>query len=251
MMSSLCQFHDPFGIQETSIVHPVRQEILHILKKEGQATVSELAGHLQLAPVSVRHHLDLLIGDNLVCTTHVRRRSGAGRPQQLYTLTPEAEVHFPNNYRQLADGSLNALKQVLPANALLAIMEDMARNTAAQAVDDIHKLSLAQRIEAVAAFLNEQGYMAEYEIDSDLAEVYLHTCNCPYSELSMVHPELCHMDHTLISELTGMRLERTAHIPLGDTRCTYRLDCNAIFDEETIPDSAELLAPAIPHGAEV
>jgi predicted ArsR family transcriptional regulator len=232
-------------------VHPVRQEILYILKKQGQATVSELAAHLEMAPVSVRHHLDLLIGDNLVCSTRVRRRSGAGRPQQLYALTPEAEAHFPNNYRQLANDTLYALKQTLPAQALQTIMEEMAHTTAAQAAMNFSEMTGVQRIEAVVAFLNQLGYMAEYKVDEERNVIYLHTCNCPYSELAATHPELCHMDHTLISELTGMAPERIAHIPLGDRRCTYRLPREPLAREETNTEPADLLSPAIPHGIEV
>jgi len=221
-------------------VHPVRQEILNQLKKQGHATVGELAAHLEMAPVSVRHHLDLLIGDDLVCTPRVRRRAGAGRPQQVYTLTPNAKSHFPNNYRQLADGSLRALKQVLSSEAIAGVMENLAKTTAARAPAGLTESTGAQRLQAVVDFLNEQGYMAEWtanEADSSM----LHTCNCPYNDLVEMHPELCHMDHALISELTGATCERIAHIAVGDTRCTYRL-------LHAHPTPRPLLIPTVTHG---
>ena len=202
-------------------VHPVRQSILEILKRDGYATVAELAEKLEMAPVSVRHHIDLLIGDNLVCTPRVRRGAGAGRPKRVYTLTPEADAYFPKNYRQLADDSLRALKRALSTEQLLAVMSELASRTAAQAPAELRSLPPDQRVEAMTRFLSDQGYMAECEIDGDTA--LLHTCNCPYVELATPHRELCHMDLCLMNELSGLELQRIAHIIDGDARCSYRL----------------------------
>lgn len=214
-------------------MHPVRQKILEILKRNHHATVVELAEELDMAPVSVRHHLDLLIGDNLVCTPRVRRGTGAGRPKRMYALTPHAASHFPNNYRQLADDSLNALKQLVSEEQVLGVMRNLAGRMASQVPDDLDTLSPPERIEVVVRFLSEQGFMAGYEVSGN--EVLLHTCNCPYAQLAGSHPELCHMDLQLISELTGLEPQRIAHIVEGDGRCTYRLNVNDNTQFQDIP----------------
>ena len=54
-------------------MHSVRQSILEILKESGTATVADLAERLEMAPVSVRHHLDILQGDNLIRVGRVER----------------------------------------------------------------------------------------------------------------------------------------------------------------------------------
>ena len=222
-------------------MHPVRQKILEILKRQRHATVAELAKELDMAPVSVRHHLDLLIGDNLVCTPRVRRGSGAGRPKRVYALTPEAAAYFPNNYRQLADDSLSALKQLLSEEQLLGVMRALASRTAALAPADLETLPLSDRIEVIARFLSEQGFMAEFEMNGN--DIFLHTCNCPYAQLAASHPELCQMDLQLIGDLTGLEPHRVAHIAEGDGRCTYRLETN-----ETMPLQDAPLLIAIPVG---
>lgn len=222
-------------------MHPVRQKILEILKRQRHATVAELAKELDMAPVSVRHHLDLLIGDNLVCTPRVRRGSGAGRPKRVYALTPEAAAYFPNNYRQLADDSLSALKQLLSEEQLLGVMRALASRTAALAPADLETLPLSDRIEVIARFLSEQGFMAEFEMNGN--DIFLHTCNCPYAQLAASHPELCQMDLQLIGDLTGLEPQRIAHIAEGDGRCTYRLETN-----ETMPLQDAPLLIAIPVG---
>jgi predicted ArsR family transcriptional regulator len=50
-------------------VQPIRRRIAEILKEQGTATVAELADQLGIAQVSVRHHLDILIGEDLVQAT--------------------------------------------------------------------------------------------------------------------------------------------------------------------------------------
>lgn len=202
-------------------VHPIRRTILEILKREESATVNDLAESLEMAPVSVRHHLDLLISDGLVATPRVQRNAGAGRPQQIYALTPEADAYFPNRYRELANDALAALKQTLPPDALLTTMRDFAHRTALRISPDLNTLPSAQRLVITISLLNDLGYMAGYETGD--GNVVLHTCNCPYGDLAGEHQELCHMDLSLVGELTGLEAERIHHIASGDGRCSYRL----------------------------
>lgn len=222
-------------------MHPTRKTILEILKRQGYATVSEIADRLELAPVSVRHHLDLLIGDGVVYTPRVRRTPGAGRPRQVYALTAEADEYFPNNYRQLADDGLAALKQALSPEQLQAVLREMAERTAAQMPAPAEAESDAERLVSVARFLSEQGYMAGF--DEEEGDLILHTCNCPYASLVDPHTELCIMDLMLVSELMGQPAERIAHIAKGDNRCSYRFCLDENRPAQTIP----LVMPAMPE----
>ncbi len=208
-------------------MHPVRQKILEYLKRHGQATVTELADHLELAPVSVRHHLDLLIGDNLVETSRVRRQAGAGRPTRLYALTDQADSLFPNNYQQLARESLHILKRTLSPEQFTEVMTELAHKAADRAPGGLEALPSAERLQATIQFLNEEGYMAFCECEQD--EIFLHTCHCPYKDLVSDHPEICQIDYVLIRRLTGMTPLRVSHMTNGGVRCTYKLiDVDAV-----------------------
>ena len=209
-------------------MHPVRQKILDYLKRHGQATVTELAAHLDMAPVSVRHHLDLLIGDNLVEASRVRRKSGAGRPKRLYALTEHADALFPNNYQQLADESLSVLKRVLTPEQFAQVMLELANKTADRAPAGLEALPPDERLQEAIRFLNEEGYMAFCECGP--GENILHTCHCPYRELVDGHPEICQIDQVLIRRLTGMTPVRLTHMAEGEIRCTYRL-----LPQESLP----------------
>ena len=59
-----------------------RRRILEILKIDNKATVMDLAEALDMAPVSVRHHLDILQGQDLV-TSQVQHKRTVGRPEPV------------------------------------------------------------------------------------------------------------------------------------------------------------------------
>lgn len=230
------------------IVHAVRKQILDILKESGSATVAELAQTLGMVPISVRHHLDILQGDNLILVDRVRRRGSVGRPQQVYALTSDAKEHFPENFALLAAGLVRQLKEHLPVQQVEAAFCTLAKEMAGELPSaDLAALSVAQRVERATTFLSQKGYLARWEKGQPTAlgldpgtlhrngnafsamqmgeegtDVYLlHTCNCPYAKVSSEHGELCLMDQVLVSELLGQSCQRIESLANGGASCTY------------------------------
>ncbi len=204
----------------------VRRRITEILKEYGSATVAELADELGMAQVSVRHHLDILVGEDLVELTGVRRRDGAGRPSQVYALTPNALALFPQRNAQLAANVLTELKAVLPQDEVNQILLRVAERTAAEAPRPTEGQTVEERLDQVTAFLTQKGYSARWENCDGRYE--LHACNCPYSGVAEQHPELCMMDHAMISQLLpdAMRsdcIRLYSHALDGANRCSYIL----------------------------
>jgi predicted ArsR family transcriptional regulator len=207
-------------------VHTVRKQILQILKESEGATVAELAEKLAMAAVSVRHHLDILQGDNLISVSRVERKGCVGRPQQIYMLTVDANHYFPNNFAALAGNLVQQIKQVLPADQVECAFRAMAQ----QIVDELpahslHPNSVEERLEQVTHFLNERGYLARWEPASpDPHDGYLlHKCNCPYAGISTEHRELCLMDQVMIDKLVGQPCLRTQSLLDEGHCCTYRI----------------------------
>lgn len=215
-------------------MHAVRKQILQILKENDGATVAGLAEQLDMAPVSVRHHLDILQGDNLLCVDRVARKGSVGRPQQVYVLTEEANRYFPNNFAALAGNLANQLKQVLPVEQVQSAFRAMAHEIAAELdAGELQDKSLECRLERVTEFLNERGYLAHWEPVAEHEEgaaggYRLHKCNCPYAGVSAVHRELCLMDQALIDELVGQPCRRTQSMVEDDHCCTYQIDVAAV-----------------------
>jgi predicted ArsR family transcriptional regulator len=207
-------------------VHAVRKQILQILKESEGSTVAELAAKLGMAPVSVRHHLDILQGDNLICIARVQRKGCVGRPQQVYVLTPEAGHYFPNNFAALAGNLARQLKQVLPPEQVACAFQAMAHEIACELeAANLSDEPVEQRLTRVTEFLNERGYLAHWEPATSAPEdgYLLHKCNCPYAGVSTEHHELCVMDQALIDELIGQPCLRTQSMVENGHCCTYRI----------------------------
>jgi predicted ArsR family transcriptional regulator len=196
-----------------------RKTILDFIKENGEATVDELADVLGLTTVTVRHHLDILRSDGCVNEPVIRHRSSPGRPQYAYTLAAKASEHFPKNYCDLAALVLDEVRASSPPQAINVFFEGVANRMSALAPPVVPGESLDQRFKRAVAFLNSQGYVANWERTPD--GFLLHTCNCPYEALAKDNPELCGMDLTLVSNLLGEVPQRVSRVVEGAASCAY------------------------------
>lgn len=219
----------------------IRRRILEILKRRKSATVGDLARHLDMAPVSVRYHLDILQGDNLIQVSKVHREGSVGRPKQLYSLTSEADDYFPDNFAPLTAGLVAQLKKALAPDqveaAFCALAREMAQEFFEEEQDDA---CVESRLVRVSEFLNERGYLARWEKEmsiedeTEAASYLLHTFNCPYAGVSSEHRELCHMDLELMKELVGQNCCRVDSLAEEGRCCTYRIPQENLSQTETI-----------------
>jgi len=203
-------------------VETVRQRILGILKERGQATVVDLAEVLNRAPVSVRHHLDILRRRGVIRIEGVQRLKTRGRPRHIYVLTDAASSFFPHSYDQLAHELLMEMKRSLPPEQVTAFFQRLATETAAGLSTD-QQQHVEERLAMAARFLSAKGYLARWE-RQDGGGYLLHVFNCPYDGLAAEHGELCEMDLLLVSKLLKLTPRRVAHAVAGDHRCTYLIE---------------------------
>jgi predicted ArsR family transcriptional regulator len=204
-----------------AIVQAVRQRIVEIIKSEGAVTVAELADSLQMAQVSVRHHLDILIGEDLVVAAGVRRHEGAGRPSQVYELTDVAAKLFPQRSAILAADMLGEIKAVMPNHEVRELLLRLAEKTARTGPRLSPDSSVEEKLNAISEFLTEQGYNAHWEVQDGRYE--LHACNCPYTGVADDHPELCMMDQAMIQHLMPDLIRLESRVLDGTTQCRYTL----------------------------
>jgi predicted ArsR family transcriptional regulator len=200
-----------------------RRHILEILKEQKEATIDEIVTELtgrigKITAVTVRHHLEILRGDGLVAAPAVRRRSAPGRPQYVYTLTPQAADYFPNNYQGLASNLLGQMKNQLPPAQVNQILEGVANEMADQAV--VPDAPIEVRLDHAIAYLKNNGYTAAWQ-HTDNGALVLSVTSCPYEQVSCNNPELCKMDERLIQNLVGVPAKRVSWQLDGDEACTY------------------------------
>ena len=201
-----------------------RQRILEILKEHDTATVEELAKELDLTPVTIRHHLDILRSEGLVQAPQVKRRDTPGRPQHVYGLTEAADAYFPKNYAGFTDMMLREMREQVAPDTMRSILNGVASRMVAKAPTGPASEALPQRMERVVKFLNTQGYEASWE--STEGGCLLHAHNCPYHDVARENVEPCVMDSSMIAQLTGVTPQRVQWTFSGANFCTYLIRNN-------------------------
>jgi predicted ArsR family transcriptional regulator len=195
-----------------------RQEILEILKEERQATVEDLAERLELTPMTIRHHLNVLQAQNLVVASKVRRSQKVGRPRLVYTLTESADDLFPQGYRELARHLVSEVKETVGEEETRAMFERIADRIVDEGPAPMKGQTFEERLEQVTEFLERLGFIVRWE-RTDEGYIFSNI-NCPYRRVAAEHSELCAMDAMLLSGLLGVEPKRTGSLNEGDNACT-------------------------------
>lgn len=198
-----------------------RQEILSILREHRQATVEDLAVSLDLTPMTIRHHLNVLQAQNLVVASKVRRSKTVGRPRLVYTLTDAADELFPHGYGELARRLVAEVKETMGEEELRGIFRRIARDLADEAPPAGEGQSFEDRLDQVSEFLEGQGFLTRWN-KTDEGYV-LTSVNCPYSRISREHGDICIMDLELLHGLLGVKPHRVGEAHDADAPCRFLL----------------------------
>jgi len=202
-------------------VHDTRQHIVEYLKEKGQATVDELAEVVDLTPMAVRYHLNVLQRDNLIASPTVRRIAGRGRPQQIYALTEAADALFPVDYFGLTDYLLDELNVRLGKEATSDLFNSIANRLAHEAPPVRKGQTPEERLAEVVIFLQEKGFVIDWESKDD--KYMIHAYSCPYRQVVKDHEYVCLLDKKVISSMLNAAPTRVACMTHGDTHCTYQV----------------------------
>ena len=196
-----------------------RERILVLLRRHGRLSAPRLAELLQLTSVGVRRHLVLLERDGLVDSTTEKPRRG--RPTAVYRLTDAGLETFPRHYDEVAREALTFLKG-RDAATLSQFLAWRNERLAASYAGRVEGATLAERTDALAEVLNEQGFMAEVEPADGGLRLCQH--NCTVEHLATELPDLCASEAKLFERLLGTRVERETTIVDGAVRCETLID---------------------------
>jgi predicted ArsR family transcriptional regulator len=196
-----------------------RERILVLLRRHGELSAPRLAELLQLTSVGVRRHLALLERDGLVRAGIEKPRRG--RPAAVYRLTDAGLETFPRHYDEVAREALTFLKGH-DAATLSQFLAWRNERLAASYAGRVEGATLAERTDALAEVLSEQGFMAEVEPADGGLRLCQH--NCTVEHLATELPDLCASEAELFERLLGTRVERETTIVDGAVRCVTRID---------------------------
>ena len=159
-------------------------------------TVDQLATQLELTDNAVRAHLSTLERDGLVHQSGIRR--GTRKPHFTYSLTEQADQLFPKAYDALFNQLITVLKNRLSPKEIEGILREVGRAIAADAPNG-HDGKLPGRVKKALRLLEAIGGSATMEKEGD--QIVIKANGCPLAASVSVHPEVCRLAETLVSEI--------------------------------------------------
>jgi len=200
-----------------------RRAILNLLKREGPLTAIAVARALALTPAAIRMQLVHLEEDGLLSREESATDSGRrGRPSYVYTLTAVAEALYPKRYGDLTTELLGYLggpdgKQVD------ALFEQRRQRRVDGARPRLAHLSFDEQVTALAAILDEDGYLADAARQED-GSWLITEHNCAILTVAQGFSQACSSEISFIRDaFPGATVERVAHLMDGAHVCAYRV----------------------------
>lgn len=164
----------PTNRQKTALPTDATRGRLLALLREGAWTVDDLAARLDLTDNAVRFHLAALERESGVVKSGVKRRSGAGQPANLYSLTRAADEAFSRAYAPVLAACVEELHTIMSRTQLAAFLERVGKRLAGGLKDTGD--SLRKRVTGASDLLNSLGGITTVERPKDTYRIVGHAC---------------------------------------------------------------------------
>src|SRR5947199_933115 len=194
-----------------------RDAILAFLKVHGQASLAEVAAHLEVSKQGALRHLEALEALGLA-TVASAEPHGRGRPEHVYRLTPAAGDHFPDGHRELTA----ELVDFMSNEQLRQFFERRAARLEAEYAPRLAGLDFEARVRELARLASEHGHMAEV-VDLPGGGLAIRHCNCPIQDVAVRTPLPCKNEKEMYERLLGAPVERSTWVREAASDCTYQV----------------------------
>lgn len=199
-----------------------REQIIGLLKRKKEMTVSSIACKLDITEMAVRRHLNTLERDDVVHTT--LQRQAMGRPTNMYRLSPCGQEMFPRTYDKLA---IDILKMIQEKDGMMKVKEIVEGRKEMMRTKHEKRMfmkSFENRIYELEKIQNENGYMVEVERLGDGTYIFKEY-NCPVAEVAREFPIICEAELELFKELLETEnVECSSCMSTGqDPHCYYNI----------------------------
>ena len=182
--------------------------------------MQDLAERFGVTTNAIRRHLKELEAEGLV--TYGREQRGQGAPTFVYRLSASGEGLFPKRYAAALTALLQHLEAMGGRDEVRRFFTGRFRIQADQLRGQLDAAgTVEERAAVVAAFLSEEGFMAEWEVRDGRVTIAEH--NCAMHAVAERFPEVCESELAFLRELLGPGVERTTHIVAGCNACEYAI----------------------------
>jgi predicted ArsR family transcriptional regulator len=231
-----------------SLLGESRAAIVHHLRREGEASVAQLAAHVAISEVATRRHLGVLEDEGLVQARTVNQ--GRGRPAARYQLTADARRLFPAAYDQLAAEALDFLGETQGREGIRAFLRWRLERQVDELEGAVTAEGLEDRLSQLADALSAAGFAASITTDGD--SFTLTQDHCAIESIARDNPEVCAFEAATFAAVLGrdVRLRRRATVAKGADACvccvTPRTDDRDADGVAVIPDQLPVTGSLLP-----
>jgi predicted ArsR family transcriptional regulator len=203
--------------RDSSRQDATRGRLLALLR-EGTWTVDDLARRLEITDNAVRFHLTSLEDAGTVSKDGVLRKEGAGKPADLYTLTPEAEESFSRAYAPVLAVVLAELRETMSTIQLVSFLKRAGTRLAKGLPRSPG--SLSHRVAGASDLLNALGGVTAVEKSGNTYQIIGRAC--PLSRAVDADHCVCAAVTALVAEVVDAdvaeRCDRS-----GRPRCHFEI----------------------------
>lgn len=192
-----------------------------LLRTDAPMAVDPLARLLNISRNATYLHITSLERDGLIEKAQLAQTRG--RPGQTYQLSRTGRATFTRHYALFADLLVELVKSRLGSEELQACLEKLGKKLAQRFTERVDDLSPEDQTKEVAQIMRELGYES-HSVEgkgSNPPEIVAH--NCVFHDLAEQHREVCSLDLSLISILTGSEVEHTECMLRGGTCCRFKI----------------------------
>jgi predicted ArsR family transcriptional regulator len=193
--------------------------ILDLLRQRSELTVGELADLMEVTPTAVRQRLNRLMLQGYV-DRHDRRQS-RGRPTHDYSLTASGRRKAGENFADLATALWEEVRSLKDLELRNRLIEGIAKRLAKMYSLHIGGETLAERMHSIAALFGARQIPMSVEDSGTMGFPTLNVMACPYPDLANEDDAICHMERSLLSELTGQPLRLDECSLSGGVCCKF------------------------------
>jgi predicted ArsR family transcriptional regulator len=179
----------------SSLQDATRGRVLALLR-EGAWTVDDLATRLGVTDNAVRFHLATLETTGTVRKEGVLRKQGAGKPADLYALTPDAEESFSRAYAPVLTACVAELRETMSTGQIIVFLKRVGKRLASGLRHS--RGSLPNRVAGAAELLNALGGVTSVEKSGSTYHIVGRAC--PLSRA-------VEADHCVCAAVTAMVAE--------------------------------------------
>lgn len=202
------------------------ERILLQLKMRGPQTAQALSEQLGLTSMGVRRQLEGAQDKGLV---DCEDSSGkVGRPVRRWRLSDAGHARFPDRHAELTVDLLGQVQALFGPDAierLIATREQAGEALYRSRIGTLGEgAPLADKVAALAAVRDEEGYMAEARAQDD-GSVLLVEHHCPICAAARSCRDFCRSELDVFQRVLGpeVKVIRIEHQPSGARRCAYEV----------------------------